>query len=279
MGRQRSTWERNRVEGATVARRYEGVPPRLGRVYEAFSEKSGSPVLLVAPGNEGDWGHLPEWKLQVSSSTRAGCYSVEVLEAPQARGLPELTLALYRLARALAQVEERPEVQEAMLGHLAAQRRRRAHLQHAGRVAAVAAAVLVVVGVQHAFSEGAVTGVPGAPLGSEHSVAAGTVPGEDLENVALGEVAALVGPVATAPRQPTATSGLWLDMPKKPWPGQNLAPCEEGEVEIKLKGGARACWVEVNYRNPETCRKRGYEHDGRCYLPSYPPPKVPQSAQ
>jgi hypothetical protein len=67
-------------------------------------------------------------------------------------------------------------------------------------------------------------------------------------------------------------------MPGKPWPGQNLAPCEEGEKEIKLKGGARACWIEV-VRAPEMCKKKGYEHEGRCYLPSYPPPKVPHSVR
>lgn len=273
MGRQReSAWVRNRVAGATVVRRHEGVPHRVGRVYEAFSPGSGRPVLVVAPGAKGEWGHLPQLGVRLTTSAEEGCYALEVEQPPVGRGLPEITLALYRTARALAQVEERPEAVEAMLGHLARRRQQHALVRRAVPVALAAClmGVLSWGAGQHASSEGAVT--------SNHSAEAGAGSRSQASEeglTQLGELGALSAPVAVAPRQSMA--GLHLDMPKRPWPGQNLAPCVKGEEEIKLKGGARTCWVEVRYKDPSVCKERGYEYKGLCYLPSYPPPKVPQS--
>jgi hypothetical protein len=274
MGRRQRAWEQNRVAGATVVRRHEGVSPRVGRVYEAFSASTGNPVVLVAPGQEGEWGHLPSWQLRLSASTQAGCYSLEVERAPLARGLPELTLALYRLARALAQVEEKPEAVEALLGGLAARRRARARLPRravlAGALAACAVGVLWVGAQQRGAEDSQITNfVNRSNMAQSEQPDAGTV--------ALGEVAALASPVTVAPRQP-AQAGFWLDMPRKPWPGMNLAPCEGEEKEIQLKDGSKTCWIPVRY-SAEGCRARGYEYKGECYLPSYPPPKVPQSGR
>jgi hypothetical protein len=261
MGQRQRAWESNRVAGATLRMRYQGVPPRVGRVYSAHNEDTGNPVVVLAPGQQGAWGHLPSWRVQVSASTQEGCYSLEVQQAPTARGLPELTLALYRLARALAQVEDRPEAAEALLGPAVEAGRARAARRRWGQ-RGVASAVLAA---------GVAVLVLGADSGITKSVNAG--PSEE-QPVALGEVAGAM-PVATFVR--TSVNGVWLDMPRKPWPGQNLAPCIEGEKEIELRNGQKACWLEVKYDSPEICKRRGYEYKGACYLPSYPPPKTPQS--
>jgi hypothetical protein len=275
MGRQRSSsWERNRVAGATVVRRHEGVPTRVGRVYEAFNPRTGNPVVLVAPGEPGGWGHLPSWRFSLSADTQGGCYQLELQEAPTARGLPELTLALSRTARALAQVEDRPEAVAALLGHLAQQRRTRARLQRARPFAVAAAMVLLVVAggwwARHAFSERPETASGAVAVDEDDRSQA-----HEEAHTQLAQVAAEV-PVATAPRQVFVT-GLQLDMPRKPFAGQNVAPCEPQEREIVLKDGTRTCWVSVNFG--DLCKTKGYEYGGGCYLPSYPPPKTPASAR
>ncbi len=88
-------------------------------------------------------------------------------------------------------------------------------------------------------------------------------------------------PRATA-SLPERTRGVWLEMPKRPFPGQRLAPCTQGaEVEVELTEGrkdTRSCWIEVKMTNGK-CRTHGYEHRDRCFLPSYPPPKLPQTVR
>jgi predicted Ser/Thr protein kinase len=101
---------------------------------------------------------------------------------------------------------------------------------------------------------------------------------EDSATVALGETT-LLEPVATATK-PTPSTGLGLEMPKRPFTGQQLPPCDRDlEVEVELTPGkkeTRSCWIRV-YTATGTCKTKGYEYRGGCYLPSYPPPKVPQS--
>jgi hypothetical protein len=68
-------------------------------------------------------------------------------------------------------------------------------------------------------------------------------------------------------------------MPKRPFTGQLLPPCQGLEVEIELTPGrkdTRSCWIEVK-ANTEKCKAKGYEYRGGCYLPTYPSPKLPQS--
>jgi len=95
---------------------------------------------------------------------------------------------------------------------------------------------------------------------------------------ALGDTAPLVSAATTTP--PASPVGLGLDMPKRPFTGQRLAPCDRDiEVEIELipgKKDTRSCWVKLDV-HAERCKTKGYEYKGGCYLPSYPPPKLPQS--
>jgi hypothetical protein len=96
--------------------------------------------------------------------------------------------------------------------------------------------------------------------------------------VALGDSAPRIPVVAGA--KPTSSNELTLEMPKEPFTGQQLPPCDQGfEVEIELipgKKNTRSCWFKIE-ATAEACKKKGYEYRGGCYVPSYPSPKVPRS--
>jgi predicted Ser/Thr protein kinase len=63
------------------------------------------------------------------------------------------------------------------------------------------------------------------------------------------------------------------EMPKDPFPGQRLPPCEKPEVEIR--GG---CWVALRDASPP-CGPRSYEWNKACYWPSMVPRRPGTSQQ
>ncbi|HLM46759.1 MAG TPA: serine/threonine-protein kinase, partial [Myxococcaceae bacterium] len=74
------------------------------------------------------------------------------------------------------------------------------------------------------------------------------------------------------PPQPEATQGVAREMPKKPVPGQALAPCKK-RFEVEVHG---ACWVMLgNVKSP--CGKDAYDWNGACYLPSAAPKPPPNA--
>lgn len=91
----------------------------------------------------------------------------------------------------------------------------------------------------------------------------------------LAEPVAL--PVDSLDGSPSA-NGVALDMPKKPFDRQRLAPCDEGETEVQLRNGTKTCWIGVTY-SADACRRKGYEWKGGCYLPSIPAPRTPSSTR
>ncbi|MDY7227166.1 serine/threonine protein kinase [Hyalangium rubrum] len=103
---------------------------------------------------------------------------------------------------------------------------------------------------------------------------------ESEGTVALGDTGQPVPTTEGAQRaQP---SGIGLEMPKRPFPGQVVPPCKKGfEAEIELTPGkkeTRSCWIEVKAAEG-LCKPNGYEYRGGCYLPVYPPAKLPQSVK
>nr|WP_245768791.1 serine/threonine-protein kinase [Stigmatella aurantiaca] len=75
---------------------------------------------------------------------------------------------------------------------------------------------------------------------------------------------------------PQSLSGLKLDMPKRPFPGQ-LRPDSGGrcggKAQISINGG---CWIQVANLEPP-CEKTGYEWKGGCYYPIYDVTREPTS--
>ena len=59
-------------------------------------------------------------------------------------------------------------------------------------------------------------------------------------------------------------TGISLEMPKEPLPGQMRPPCKT-EYEDAIRGG---CWVALRKKPP--CGKGSYEWKGSCYWPKYP---------
>ncbi|WP_075005137.1 serine/threonine-protein kinase [Stigmatella aurantiaca] len=74
----------------------------------------------------------------------------------------------------------------------------------------------------------------------------------------------LASPPEARPDEP-GMSGIALDIPKKPLPGQRLPPCERYTVEIH--GG---CWAQVSGA-VSPCSASMYEWKKACYLPLIAP--------
>jgi eukaryotic-like serine/threonine-protein kinase len=96
-----------------------------------------------------------------------------------------------------------------------------------------------------------------------------------------GGMAGLADLVFEEPMQragvPQSLSGLKLDMPKRPLPGQlrpdGAGKCT-GKAQVSLNGG---CWIQVANLEPP-CEKTGYEWKGSCYYPIYAAPREPTSS-
>jgi eukaryotic-like serine/threonine-protein kinase len=74
------------------------------------------------------------------------------------------------------------------------------------------------------------------------------------------------------PRVGVPVNVMGRSMPKQPFPGQRKPPCEE-RVEKAING---ACWVGVADEKPP-CGPKMFDHEDRCYLPSYDAPRQPAS--
>lgn len=97
------------------------------------------------------------------------------------------------------------------------------------------------------------------PVGLMQAVEALAAEGTDGRTVGLGDEAR---PSAVQKAEPTShEKGIRLDVPPKPFDGQQLPPCRKGEVEIR--GG---CWFKIEGQAPD-CPKRAFEWNGGCYSP------------
>lgn len=71
--------------------------------------------------------------------------------------------------------------------------------------------------------------------------------------------------------EPPDAGAITRPMPAAPFKGQARPPCERDEVAIR-----EACWLELARKPPpDGCGRKGFEHEGKCYLPiqrEKPPP-------
>ncbi|MDC0712641.1 serine/threonine-protein kinase [Stigmatella sp. ncwal1] len=77
-------------------------------------------------------------------------------------------------------------------------------------------------------------------------------------------------PVSSVAREPEP-SGLALEMPKAPLPGQRRPPCDR--FQINIQGG---CWLEILQASPP-CGESYYDWKGSCYYPVAAPPRTSTS--
>jgi predicted Ser/Thr protein kinase len=94
----------------------------------------------------------------------------------------------------------------------------------------------------------------------------------DGGTTALGDSAHAAQGEAELPKS-ERPDGVGAEMPKTPFPGQRLPPCEKPEVEIR--GG---CWVGLRDASPP-CGPRSYEWNNGCYWPSMVPRRPDTSQQ
>jgi hypothetical protein len=84
----------------------------------------------------------------------------------------------------------------------------------------------------------------------------------------------MLAAVQDAPGAQTGESHLAREMPQQPFKGQRKPPCEQrGEKPI-----IGACWVPVGDERPP-CGPKMFDHDGRCYIPSFNGPRQPTSGE
>jgi len=92
---------------------------------------------------------------------------------------------------------------------------------------------------------------------------------EDAGTTGVADAAVEEVPEASVAREPEP-SGLALEMPEKPLPGQRRPPC--ARFQLAIQGG---CWVEVPQASPPC--EDSYDWKGACYYPVTAPPRTSTS--
>jgi hypothetical protein len=232
-----------------------------GSLYRAEHEKSGAPALVLerATGNEHEEeaDPRPDVRVHFVSSAARGYDAMEVEQtpwsvAPERQSVESLVATLEEVHEAVGRMVD------AYSGSPAPSRWR--HLGGGLVGAAVVGALLFAL--VRSVPEPQTPSGPDSLAGTEFSPPSHEVPTDSwgpLKEMALlgetdGGVLALARP-----------------MPSKPYPGQKRPPCKP-RLELELNGG---CWVPHEEKAP--CLEELFEHQGKCYMASMQPPKMPQS--
>ncbi|HZI12916.1 MAG TPA: serine/threonine-protein kinase, partial [Myxococcus sp.] len=97
----------------------------------------------------------------------------------------------------------------------------------------------------------------------------------DAGTVGVGD-AVLTAPVAT-PQAPSTWSGIGLDLPARPFPGQTR-PDANGycpdRMQVAINGG---CWWKLEGESKK-CSGQTFAYRGKCYLPAFAPERLPTSS-
>jgi hypothetical protein len=241
----------NQVGPYTVLRKLRGLADGVGRMYAACHTGTGIPALLVVPKGKGHFHPAGDWQLRACASTSPAYLALEMEQAPSAAPVKQLAAGLDALTCALEGLEDNPEAAE----HLATLRSVRATRTGRARTpywAALACGVLLATLVLVLRTDSV---PPPQEPPAEALALPVPLPAEPKASVLTGTVG------------PTARD----DMPKQPFKGQKLAPCDT-PLEVEMLGG---CWVEISAKSP--CPQKAYEHKGRCYLPAFEAPRENQS--
>lgn len=107
----------------------------------------------------------------------------------------------------------------------------------------------------------------------EEATPDGGVPDARTTGLADAGVEDIHASTAALPSSGVPTYGVGMPMPKKPLPGQRKPPCRRGETVII--GG---CWLWIGGERPP-CGSTMFDYEGRCYMPSFDPPRQPTSEE
>jgi hypothetical protein len=244
-------WTHDRLGSFYLGARHDDLGPGLGRLYEAWQEGTGAPVLLLQPGANVNWQPEGPLRVQLVFDPRWSTVTVKVEDAPAPPDLSDVANILVLTTAAITRVEDNPQVR----AHVAAEPRPHAmpsaplptaREPHFERGLALAALVVLLLGL-------------GVWLCSEH------------DSIGPGHASP-----ATATDAPTK-SRVWIlgnskypgaeaiayPMPDKPFDNQSTKPCYPELDEVEINGG---CWFEVA-RRPPCLKDVQAEYKGKCYLP------------
>jgi hypothetical protein len=233
---------------------------RLGPLYEARNERTGTAAVVLVPGPHVGWKPTEDWTVRATCKASSSYVALEVEQGPPRSQLKDLS----RLLQLLTSVSLRMKYMEPVQRHLTSGARTRKRRGEARRKVwpvvayglAVGLATLVLfLGVE---AWRANTGTPKGPQPAFAGVAVQAV--EESQDTTL------------VARLEEGASVIAYPLPDKPFSNQAKAPCEEGEVQ--LSGG---CWVELARRPP--CLKKQAEYQGKCYLPVSAGARMPREPQ
>jgi hypothetical protein len=244
-------WTSDRLGPFYLGASHDDLGPGLGRLYEAWQEGTGAPVLLLRPGADVDWQPEGPLRVQLYFDPRSSTVSVKVEEAPGPPDVSDVANLLVLTTAAVTRVEDKPQVR----AHVAARPRphatplARPSMARAPRfgqgLALAGLAVLSLgLGIWLCFEHGS------ANLGSASPATATEAPSKNRAWI-LGNS-----------EYPGATL-IAYPMPAKPFDNQSTTPCYPELDEVEINGG---CWFTVE-RRPPCLKDVQAEYKGKCYLP------------
>jgi hypothetical protein len=225
---------------------HDELGPGLGRLYEAWQEDTGEPVLLLRPDPQVDWSPAGPLKLQVFFNPDVSAVTVKVEEASAPPDLSDVANLLVMTTASVTRVEDDPQVR----AHVASRPRPGGRtplppLAHRPRLGlALAGLAALVLGVWLCLGR--------EPSDPEIVWAYRTAetPGEGPAWI-LGS------------SEDLGAGSISYPMPSKPFSNQAISPCYPQIDEVEINGG---CWFEVA-RRPPCLKDVQAEHEGKCYLP------------
>jgi len=239
-----------RLEPYVIQEQVQQSHDSQGECYLATNETSEGRALLRKLAAEERAAQRGDWQVLLGSWASRGYSAMEVLHTDWARAqdrqsaeslLFTLEAVLEEVRRMLQAVSGPPEPR----------------FQWRGVVGAATVCALLVVLVRLA-SESPPPSAPSAAMSHEVLTATGT--SEPDFNAWLAD---------TVDPADAGQSVLARPLPKEPLKGQKRPPCTR-YVEVELVG---ACWAPHELKAP--CPETLFEHQGKCYLPSFsakPPP-------
>jgi hypothetical protein len=234
-------------------------PDTPGELYLATHEETGATALVLKPASGEDEAPIPDFQVHFIASQEEDYLALEVKDSRRARApdrhsadalvevLGDVREGVGRMARALDGPEEPRPLWRGVFA--------------LGIVAAVCALAFMLGRL--AF---------GPPPPSSPEFLANTPPG--LINDGGPSADGDADPSYNAWLSDTVDAGesvITRPLPREPFKGQKRPPCIR-YTEVELVGG---CWMEHALKAP--CPDSLFEHQGKCYAPSFSAKPPPQS--